>query len=516
MSSVAVDATLVEDACTCWVCFEIFTTPTTLHCGHTFCRECLAQVYRKNPSCPFCRRPFSLPLPPQNDRIQSMVDQYLQSKLAAANATQNATDATANEQSLFVQLSDDVLELILNYAGPRGLCRTSRTCKRMKTVGESPYLWRDMCLERWPFCTIDRHKNWKRCYVARNNVTRGWEGGRAGDFEVTTFRGHTNYITCFQFYRSLLVSGSADTTLRIWRSTDPDNSRVLAGHTGPISCVQFNEIMVGSGGGGADTTVRLWDITTATQLAVLNHTRPVHSLRFDGQTFISGGSDGTAKLWDSRTNTCSRTINTGTMAVHTIHLDEHDIYTGSAHGVRIWDTRNNYIARQTLSTPATCFQVVRKDVVTGGSDGYVRVWNGLNGVCSGQMRHGATVHALQADAEHIVSAGADNTAKVWSFGMQVLQHTLADHRGPVHSVQFDDRKVVTCGADNAIKVWNMATGARMYTLLGGSLQARANNPPHPQRPGVSYMQYDESRIVGSMNSLVRVYDFECASGTTSE
>jgi len=44
-------------------------------------------------------------------------------------------------------------------------------------------------------------------------------------------------------------------------------------------------------------------------------------------------------------------------------------------------------------------------------------------------------------------------------------------------------------------------------LLGGSLQKRGNNPPHPQKVGCSHLMFDGSRVVGSFNSLLRVYSF---------
>ncbi len=75
----------------------------------------------------------------------------------------------------------------------------------------------------------------------------------------------------------------------------------------------------------------------------------------------------------------------------------------------------------------------------------------------------------------------------------------------------------------------METGQRLYSLLGGSLQARANNPPHPLRPGLplfgphvylfyinlggSGVCYDEANIIASFNSLIRVYNFEPAART---
>jgi hypothetical protein len=51
----------------------------------------------------------------------------------------------------------------------------------------------------------------------------------------------------------------------------------------------------------------------------------------------------------------------------------------------------------------------------------------------------------------------------------------------VNGCQLDGQRLVSCSADNTIKVWDLKTGKRLYSLLGGSLQERAGNPPHPAR-----------------------------------
>jgi WD40 repeat protein len=58
---------------------------------------------------------------------------------------------------------------------------------------------------------------------------------------------------------------------------------------------------------------------------------------------------------------------------------------------------------------------------------------------------------------------------------------LKDHTAVVNGCQLDGQRLVSCSADNTIKVWDLKTGKRLYSLLGGSLQERAGNPPHPTR-----------------------------------
>lgn len=77
MSAAAAATVTVEDLeelCTCWVCFETFVEPITLHCGHTLCKDCTISVLKKTAQCPFCRHPFGLPLPPVNKAIVALIE----------------------------------------------------------------------------------------------------------------------------------------------------------------------------------------------------------------------------------------------------------------------------------------------------------------------------------------------------------------------------------------------------------------------------------------------------------
>ena len=89
----------------------------------------------------------------------------------------------------------------------------------MREKTADPLLWREKCRARWPFVSIDRYRSWRACFAPHAQIQRGWGTGAPGDIHVSTFRGHTDYITDLQLYRSLLVTASADGTARIWRAS---------------------------------------------------------------------------------------------------------------------------------------------------------------------------------------------------------------------------------------------------------------------------------------------------------
>lgn len=64
-TSLTIDDSLPPSDVSCSVCSDILIDPVSLHCGHTFCQLCLAQVWRSSGkvdpgrlSCPVCRLPW--------------------------------------------------------------------------------------------------------------------------------------------------------------------------------------------------------------------------------------------------------------------------------------------------------------------------------------------------------------------------------------------------------------------------------------------------------------------------
>lgn len=86
--------------------------------------------------------------------------------------------------------------------------------------------------------------------------------------------------------------------------------RTYHGHEGAVLSLAVSDGKTGLSG-SADTTMRLWDLATGECLKTLaGHTAHVRAVALtpDGKYAISGGSDKTLKVWDLKPGRCLQTI----------------------------------------------------------------------------------------------------------------------------------------------------------------------------------------------------------------
>eukprot|EP01098_Paradermamoeba_levis_P014781 TRINITY_DN7219_c0_g1_i1.p1 TRINITY_DN7219_c0_g1~~TRINITY_DN7219_c0_g1_i1.p1 ORF type:complete len:294 (-),score=71.75 TRINITY_DN7219_c0_g1_i1:4-885(-) len=285
-----------EDQVTCWICFEIFNDAITLNCSHSFCKDCLVKLYKKNPLCAFCRRPFDIPFPPVNNELMKLVGVYIN----RVKGPKMDDQMLVPQLSPFFLLSHDVICYIFGFLNEREICVSALVCKQLRKVLDDKFLWRELCKRSFPFVNIQKYENnWKRGFIATKKLKRGWNQGKPSDFKMTPLRGHTNYVNCFSFYRNHVVSGSADQSLKIWKTNQEDAVHTLNGHAALINHVTFNELKIVSAAFGA---VKIWDTVTGVLTSTLPHAgADVTHVQFDDHVVTSAGNDGMIRLWDTRT-----------------------------------------------------------------------------------------------------------------------------------------------------------------------------------------------------------------------
>lgn len=112
--------------------------------------------------------------------------------------------------------------------------------------------------------------------------------------------------------------------------------------------------------------------------------------------------------------------------------------------------------------------------ITGSWDRSLRLWNLRSGQCQHKfLRHTKDVLAVafSPDDRQIVSGGRDNVIRVWNVMGECMHELTRDcHEDWVSSVCFSpslERPVVVSGGwDKKVKVWDLVQGKCMHTLSG--------------------------------------------------
>jgi WD40 repeat protein len=139
-----------------------------------------------------------------------------------------------------------------------------------------------------------------------DNTTQ--QRGRGGD-ALSILTGHTGRILCVKtaWHGDRLLSGGADRTLRIWDLTSSSGKclHTLSGHFGWVTKVQYwgpNTIVSAS----TDRSISLWDarVRSSPLFVLRHHHSPISDILVGSRTdplMVSAAADGTVATWDFRT-----------------------------------------------------------------------------------------------------------------------------------------------------------------------------------------------------------------------
>lgn len=202
----------------------------------------------------------------------------------------------------------------------------------------------------------------------------------------------------------LIITGSRDSTLRVWRLPDPKTDTPFDGNG-----------------------VNPWYMHTLT-----GHTLSVRTITAHGNTLISGSYDSTVNVWNSKTGQLVHRMEGHTQKVYVVVIDAE-----------------------------------RKRCVSGSMDGSIRIWDYISGECLQVLEgHSILVGLLGLSADHLVSGAADGTVRVWDAERGVCQHVLSGHEGAITCFQHDAHKVIS-GSEGGLKMWDVNTGRHIKDLITG-------------------------------------------------
>jgi WD40 repeat protein len=266
--------------------------------------------------------------------------------------------------------------------------------------------------------------------------------------------GHKGVIWKVEFSpdASLLVSGSVDSTVKVWKIENEQAHLNLKNPSGVTNLdISNNGKYVAVT--GYDGKIRIWEMSNGTLVKTLaGHNGTSWSIAFspDDKWIVSGGEDNMVRLWDVQTGELLRTM--------------------KGHTLNIWSVK---------------FSPDSKKIISTGFDKTIKIWNSETGelIWDHKAHSEAIVElAIAPDGKSFASCSDDLTIKFWDINTGKLLSTLEGSKEHVQGLAFspDGKRLMSSGRDKSMfgellqnfigdSKFNKGVSARMWDLGTGKI-----------------------------------------------
>jgi WD40 repeat protein len=267
----------------------------------------------------------------------------------------------------------------------------------------------------------------------------------------------------------------------LWQQARGEESFSLPGHPDGAWRVEFSPDGKQLATGGADGTVKLWDLASRQEVAHLATDEGILSVSFSPKgDLLATASDEQVWLWDAQTSAKLRRL-PGARLQAKFSPDGTRLLTLATNGLILWDTADWSMAnsseepkpRSSLSVQAAFAPDGKRLVVTMNDQIRFLSLPELREL-GGSSRSLATgpsslpFVALSPDNRTVAAHGTGFGVMLWDFAGQRETHLLVGHTDHVMAAKFspDGSRLATGSADQTIRLWEVATGRLIRVFRG--------------------------------------------------
>ncbi|GAB0132239.1 hypothetical protein EsDP_00000680 [Epichloe bromicola] len=175
---------------------------------------------------------------------------------------------------------------------------------------------------------------------------------------IRVLTGHTHSVRAISAHGDTLVSGSYDSTVRVWRISTGESLLVLRGHSQKVYSVVLDHRRNRCISGSMDSLVKIWDLATGACLHTLEgHTLLVGLLDLRDERLVSAAADSTLRVWDPENGRCRNTLMAHTGAITCFQHDGQKVISGSEKTVKMWDVKTGECVQDLLTDLTGVWQV---------------------------------------------------------------------------------------------------------------------------------------------------------------
>ncbi|EEH16480.1 hypothetical protein PABG_06567 [Paracoccidioides brasiliensis Pb03] len=302
-----------------------------------------------------------------------------------------------------------------------------------------------------------------------------------------TLKGHTSWVLAVSWSPNaqMIATGSMDNTVRLWSpKTGEALGGPLKGHTKWIMSLAWEPYHLQKSGvprlasASKDSTVRIWDVISKRIDAVLTgHKGSVSCVRWGGTGRIYTSShDKTIKIWNPEDGSLLQTLSSHSHRVNYLALSTDFVLRTSfyEHNQKEPETDEAKFAtaKRRFEEAATINNKIIERLVSASDDFTMFLWDPVssNKPVARMLGHQKEVNhvTFSPDGAYIASASFDNHVKLWNARDGKFISSLRGHVGAVYQCCFsaDSRLLVSSSKDTTLKVWDVRTGKLSMDLPG--------------------------------------------------
>lgn len=288
----------------------------------------------------------------------------------------------------------------------------------------------------------------------------------------------------------------------------------LKGHTKDIWSLAFRpdgkELLSGS----ADSTVKIWNMDNGELIKTLtNHKNSVYGLAYNskGNKFATASYDGVARIWDDKTKEKIVTFKEHMLGIDDILLtaDGRVITCSQDRTIKIWDSKTGQIYQDNqvqktvkIKTKSLSLNPNGREFLSSSTDGYIKIWDVITGkeIKSKKLDTGTISSAVYShDGSLIGIAGADKSVRILQSDTLNEIYEMRGHNWNINAVAFspDDKYIISGSTDKKIIIWDVKTGNKLGSY-------------YPEVGAINTISYGSTGLiaVGGIENTITVFKFE--------
>jgi WD40 repeat protein len=255
-----------------------------------------------------------------------------------------------------------------------------------------------------------------------------------------------------------IATGSRDSTVRLWDLASKKEMAVLPGDSGEILSLAFSADGKFLATASMDGSLIVWEIATCRKHLTLpgHKPKPARAVAFttDGTVLVSGGEDNVIRIWDIRTGEEIRVLMGHRSMVFSLAVSPNGTFlaSGGADGLIIWET-GTWIQKRRIGRFSSFSY---PHFVTISPDGITLASNDVD--FNGPAAQVARICNAETGEEKVV---------------------LRDDMSPICSLAFSPDGNVLAGSNVfglLVRFWDSSTGQLLTTRLLGSTRSLAFSP----------------------------------------